>query len=102
MASVTWTEQALDDLEAVCLFIARDSPRYAELFAMRVFQATDRLATFPRMGRVVPELGREDIHEVIVQGYRIIYRLNNDEGVEIVTVHHGARLLRGLEPPGGT
>ncbi len=84
-------------MEAICLFIARDSPRFAEMFAHRVFIATDRLADFPYLGRVVPEISRDDIREFILQGYRIIYRILSDE-VEILTVHHGARLFRGLEP----
>src|SRR5688572_20498547 len=57
-------EQALDDLESVCLFIARDAPRYAELFAVRVFHATERLEQFPQSGRIVPEAGRDDIREI--------------------------------------
>ena len=96
MAQVAWTSQALDDLEAICLFIARDAPRYAGVFADRVFRGTDRLARFPRSGRVVPEIGREDIREVIVQSYRVIYRLLSDE-VEILTIHHGARPLQGFD-----
>ena len=63
MADITWTDQALADVEAVCLYIARDAPRYAELFARRVFQTTDRLVAFPRLGRVVPEIGRDDMRE---------------------------------------
>ena len=96
MAEVTWTDQALDDLDSVCRFIARDAPRYAELFAAQVFRATDHLAQFPRLGRVVPELRRDNYREVIVQSYRVIYRLSPNE-VEILTVHHGARQLRDLE-----
>lgn len=46
----------------------------------------------PRSGRVVPELGRDDIREIFVQSYRIIYRARPDT-VEILTVHHGARVL---------
>lgn len=94
MARVAWTVQALDDLDAVCLFIARDAPRYAQLFAARVFRATEQLVDHPRSGRVVPEVGREDIREVIVQSYRVIYRVSGGE-VEILTVHHGARRLEG-------
>ena len=99
MARVTWTDQALEDLEAVCQFIARDTPRYADLLASRAFEATQGLGEFPRLGRIVPELGRGDIREVMVQGYRIIYRLAAEE-VQILTVHHGARPLGGLNPPG--
>ena len=95
MADVTWTEQALADVDAVGSYIARDSPRYAALVVARILRAAERLAQFPRSGRIVPEYGREDVREIIVQGYRVIYRAVPDE-VEIVTVHHGSRLLRDI------
>ena len=98
MAQVTWTDRALDDLDAVCLFLARDAPRYAQLFAIQVFGAADRLAEFPGLGRVVPELGRNEIREVLVGRYRIIYRLLGDE-VDILTLHHGVRPLESFDPP---
>ncbi len=97
MVKVTWTDQALEDLEAICLFIARDAPQYAKLFASRAFEVTDRLDRFPLLGRVVPEIGREDIREIILGHYRVIYRIISDE-VEILTVHHGARLLDSFNP----
>lgn len=65
----------------------------AELFARSVFEATDRLEAFPESGREVPETGRADIRELIVGSYRIIYHFLDDDAV-ILTVHHGARLLR--------
>ena len=92
MAQVRWTPQALDDLEAICLFIARDAPQVAAVFADRSFRATDRLADHPRLGRIVPELEIETIREIILGNYRIIYRIRGEE-VKVVTVHHGARLL---------
>jgi plasmid stabilization system protein ParE len=95
MATVIWTEQALDDLDSICLFIARDSLMMAELFAGRIFEAVERLASFPQSGRVVPEIGRGDIREIISQGYRIIYRLAEDQ-VAVLTVHHGARLMGAI------
>ena len=30
----------------------------------------------PRMGRVVPEFNQQDLHEMVVPPYRIIYRVN--------------------------
>src|SRR3712207_8332183 len=51
---------------------------------------------FPYSGRIVPEIGREDIREIIIQSYRAIYRILPDDA-EILTVHHGARLLEGFE-----
>ena len=60
MAQVTWTEQAIDDLYTVFLFIARDAPGYAELMIERFFTATVRPAEFPGSGRVVLESGQDD------------------------------------------
>ncbi len=45
MTQVRWTPQAADDLEAICLFIARDAPQLAAVFADRVVRVTDRLAS---------------------------------------------------------
>ena len=92
MAEVKWTLQALDDLEAVCLFIARDAPQVAAVFADRAFAATDRLAAHPRLGRIVPEFQVETIHEISVHSYRVIYRILGDE-IHVLTIHHGAHLL---------
>ena len=92
MAQVRWTPQAADDFEAIAEFISIDSPPYAQLFALNVFKAIERLNSFPRSGRVVPELGNAAIREIILGNYRIVYRLRKDL-VEILTVYHGARLL---------
>jgi len=46
----------------------------------------------PLMGRIVPEFNRQDLHEVVVSPYRIIYRLNDEAGlIEIIRVWHTAR-----------
>ena len=90
MAQVRWTPQALDDLEAICLFIARDAPPVAAVFAQRAFDATDRLAQFPRLGRTVPELSNPDFREIILGNYRLIYRMRSGD-VQILTVHHAAK-----------
>jgi toxin ParE1/3/4 len=100
MAQVKWTPQALDDLEAICLFIARDSPQMAGIFAERAFRAMDRVTNYPRLGRVVPELGIQNVREIILGSYRLIYRIREDE-VQVVTVHHGARLLDAGKIGGG-
>lgn len=61
----------------------------------RVIAATRRLEQFPRSGRVVPEVWRDDTREIIVSRYRVMYRLR-DDGVIILAVRHGARLLDEL------
>ena len=63
------------DLRAIRRYIDRDSPRYGRLVAERLFEATTRLHDFPHSGRLVPELGRDDVREIIVGEYRVVYRV---------------------------
>ncbi len=92
MTRIVWTLQAVEDVEAIQSYIARDSPYYAALLAERIVESVERLKEFPRSGRVVPEVGQETYREVIFDTYRIVYRLAN-ERVEILAVVHAARLL---------
>lgn len=101
MTRVVWTLQAIEDVEAVRAYIARDSPHYAALLAERLVESVERLQEFPRSGRVVPEVGQEAYREVILGTYRIVYRLIGDVA-EILTVVHAARLLPPLVGPGTT
>ena len=41
------------------------------------------------MDRIVPEIGQDSTREVIVQSYRIIYRVITND-VVILTIHHGS------------
>ncbi|MFO0838998.1 MAG: type II toxin-antitoxin system RelE/ParE family toxin [Phycisphaerae bacterium] len=94
-AQVVWSETAITDLCAIAAYIARDSPTYSAALIERIFYAVESLARFPTMGRVVPEYAREELRQVIVRPYRIVYRAGS-AAIQIVTVVHGARSL----PPG--
>jgi len=92
---IHWSDIAEADLDDIYDYIARDVPYYAELFVDTLIEATDKLEDHPRMGRKVPEADyREDVRELIVQGYRIIYRLQTGQ-LQILTVIHGSRNLAG-------
>jgi len=88
--TILWTEPSLDDLKAVRDYIARDSETYAGDFIESILSAVERLDTFPRMGRVVPEADSPDIRELIFRGYRIFYRVDRD-AVQVLAVIHGYR-----------
>ena len=93
MTRVVWAPQAIEDVEAIRAYVARDSPHFADLLVERIVSAVARLENHPLSGRVVPEVDDESIREVIHGNYRIVYRARPDV-VEIVTVFHGARLFR--------
>lgn len=89
---VEWSDLALDDLDEIARYIGRDSPFYAREFVERIFDTTDRLAIFPRSGRLVPEAEDNQTREVIVQGYRVMYDIETDR-VLVLAVMHGSRDL---------
>ena len=66
MGRLRWTTQAVEDVEAICEFIAKDSVAYVRLFAKDILQAVKRLAKFPKSGRIVPEFSNENIREIIL------------------------------------
>jgi toxin ParE1/3/4 len=98
MAQVRWTEPALDDLQAIVDFISRDSTAYAARLAHKIVEAPRRLATFPRSGARVPEFDRDDLRELTVRPFRVIYAIRGDECL-VVTVIHGSRDLSLLVDP---
>lgn len=95
MTAVIWSPRAIADLDAIREYIARDSPSHADIVVRRLIAAVDRLELFPKSGRVVPELDRPSLREVIARPYRIVYRVRRGK-VEIATIAHGARLVRGV------
>ena len=93
MTRITWAPQAVEDVEAIRAYVARDSPHYAGLVVERIVAAVAQLESSPRAGRLVPEIGDDSLRELIHRNYRIVYRLRDDI-IEIATVFHGARLFR--------
>ena len=93
MAQIKWTVQALEDMEAIASFIERNSPRYAQIVVLRIFQAVKRLEAFPLSGRIVPEVKDRTIREILLGNYRIIYRILPQDTVQILTIYHGARIF---------
>ncbi|MEW6061355.1 MAG: type II toxin-antitoxin system RelE/ParE family toxin [Bacteroidota bacterium] len=91
-AKVIWSPRAVTDLEDTCNYIARDSQRYASVFASTILTLVKQIPQFPEAGRIVPEYGDAMLREKIYGNYRIVYRIKPD-AIEIVAIHHGARIF---------
>jgi plasmid stabilization system protein ParE len=71
---IEWSQRARADIRDLKAYIAKDSPYYARRFTERVIASVEKLEAFPNIGRPVPEAeSRDDVRELIYQGYRIIY-----------------------------
>jgi toxin ParE1/3/4 len=88
---VAWSEQALDDLEAIAGYIGRDSPVHARRVLEEFFELADSLAENPHIGRHVPELKQPAVRECFLYSYRLLYEVG--KRIDILAVIHGRRLL---------
>jgi toxin ParE1/3/4 len=93
VAEVRWSKQALRDLDAIGEYFERSSPQYARSLVARLYAAGAALASFPLMGRQVPEVEVEHVRELVREGYRIVYVALEDR-VEVLAVLHGRQDLR--------
>ena len=92
MAKVVWTNEALDDLEAIGVFHERTSASYAASLVERLFEAVVILEEYPRSGRKVQEIDHDGVRELIVERYRVVYQLMRDR-VEVIAVLHSRQDL---------
>ena len=93
MVQVNWTDSALQDLNDIGEYIAKDSLRYAEITVLRLFESVDILESHPLSGVMTPEFENEYIRQIIRGDYRIVYHIINEFRIDILTVHNCARLI---------
>jgi|NOAtaT_6_FD_contig_51_5267703_length_505_multi_5_in_0_out_0_1 addiction module RelE/StbE family toxin len=97
MVKINWTTNALQDLNDIGEYIAKDSQKYAELTVQELFFHTDILEIYPKTGKKVEEFNDSAIRELIKGSYRIVYKIISDEQIDILTVHNCARLLSNIK-----
>jgi plasmid stabilization system protein ParE len=89
MASVIWRQEALDELDAIIVYIKGFDPSAAVRTGGRLIALGQSLVDFPRRGR---PMGNGLRKLTSVPPYIIRYHVV-DEAVHILSVRHGARLL---------
>ncbi len=95
-----WTSRARNDLVEIAKYIASDNPRAASRWIDRLRDQIQKAKEFPQVGRVVPEFGRDDIREIVVKNYRIVYRVHKQE-IHVLTVFEGHLFMRPIDPVPG-
>lgn len=91
---IQWSPLALEQAEEALDFIAAQGrPGTAVTWLNGLFERVRGLTPFPNQGRVVPEVGLEEIREIQYRGFRVLYRVS-PETIGILSVRHGRR-----EPP---
>ena len=94
-AELNWSEESLDDIDAIADFIARDSLHHAQRVVEMLFELGEVILAHPLAGRMVPELNDPNVRERFLYSYRVIYEMR-PERINELAVLHGRRLLESI------
>ena len=89
---IIWSPLAIDRATEIADYIAQDKPSAAVKWINTIFSKVDQLASFPEMGRIVPEIENNQFREILYGNYRIIYRIEKKQ-ISILTIRHGKQIL---------
>ncbi len=89
---LAWTERAESDLSGIGDFISRDDPVAARNWVRKLMAVARGAARHPFSGRRVPELLRDDVREVFLKQYRIVYQVTERHCL-VLTVFEGHKRL---------
>ena len=91
---IFWSIPARDDLKAIHDYIARDSKRYATRVTQDIRDKANTLIEFPRLGKSVVEIGEENVREINLYSYRIIYEVMPN----MIYIHGVIHMRRNFKP----
>jgi|SRR6056297_191126 len=82
--------EAIDDLDEILLYIAKDSVENALKMYDEIRKNINKLDTFPKRGRLVPDknMARLGIRMLFISSYIVFYRIIGEE-VFIYRIIHG-------------
>jgi len=89
---IIWSPLAIERVTEIAQYIARDNPTAAQKWIETIFSKVELLQSSPASGRIVPEVNRKEIREIIFGNYRIVYR-TDPKNISIFTVRHGRQIL---------
>lgn len=93
---VLWTENVIQDLLGIKAFIAQDSVDRAEEWLFELYATGESLSQFSSRGRIVPEFNQDNLRELLIENYRLVYRIKSAT-VEIITVFEGHRQIKAKD-----
>lgn len=93
--AVKWSPEAIEDLESIAEYIAKDSRFYASAVVSKILLTSRKIPEQPFLGRMVPEIGSKNIRERFVYSYRLVYEIKRNV-INIVAIIHGKRLLENV------
>jgi toxin ParE1/3/4 len=91
---VIWSSKAVEDVDSIATYIARDSPSYAAAVVRQILDATHQLEDNPLTGEIITEGDSLTVRDQLAYTYRVIYRVDGDTVIVVAVVH--TKQLLGL------
>lgn len=88
--TIVWEPEARREAAKIRAWIRRENPSAARRWGEQLAARVAALGAFPGLGRVVPEYDDADLRELILDSYRVWYRLREDR-VRVVHVWDSRR-----------
>lgn len=89
---LVWSVRAKRDLIEIASYVAEDNPDAAISWTDRLRERARQAAAMPRAGRLVPAARSENVREVFLQSYRVVYRIEPKQ-IVVLTVFEGHQSL---------
>ncbi|MDQ2088267.1 type II toxin-antitoxin system RelE/ParE family toxin [Herbivorax sp. ANBcel31] len=90
---VRWSNTSKLDLRQIYDYIAKDSVYYAKKVVNDIIDKSEYLELFPNIGRKVEEINDNDLNEIIIYSYRMIYKVVED-GINVLAIVHCRQNLK--------
>lgn len=92
---VIWTPLARTDLKAIHKRIAKDAPLNAKTVTADIIRKVDGVLSLPHdsLGKKVPEFNRDDVREIHIHAWRVIYHVQEQKKF-VITLFHKRRDLK--------
>ncbi len=87
---VVWAPRAIARATEIARYVATERPGSAGPWVEDLFALAASLRRHPRVGRKVPEAGRDELRDVLHGKNRLIYRIQPTRG-GVLTVRPGRR-----------
>lgn len=94
MAKIIWTAKASDWMEKIYHYVVADKPLAAGKLIEEIYQKAKLLHEFPEMGQRLPAYRKKNIRVLLYGHYRILYEIESNGDINILSVLHGALDLK--------
>ncbi len=90
MAEIVWTSEAVECLDQIHDYIARDNAKAAHKVIAGIYDKIQMLSRQPRIGQRYAGIADREVREILYGHYRIPYLVRTEDRIEVLGIFHGA------------